>query len=137
MHICLQQERGEGELDSRTKRLATSLCNKQLHLAWLRVVLVVVCPGMPGCIIIFCHHYILVDCNRDGVGLVSFLLLLFISSTFLLGFFRFCCCCCCFLWLWFSRGNYKRSQRERELQTQTDNSYASEMSGQYLRQGRE
>lgn len=30
-----------------------------------------------------------------------------------------------------------REPRERELQTQTDNSYASEMSGQYLRQGRE
>lgn len=30
-----------------------------------------------------------------------------------------------------------RDPRDRELQTQTDNSYASEMSGQYLRQGRE
>lgn len=74
MHICLQKGGGRvsGQLDSQTKRLATSLCNKQLHLAWPRVVLVlvviVVCPGMPGCIIIFCHHYILVDCNRDGVG---------------------------------------------------------------------
>lgn len=30
-----------------------------------------------------------------------------------------------------------REPRERELQTQTDNSSSSEMSGQYLRQGRE
>lgn len=84
MHICLW--RGG-------RHLATSLCNKQLHLAWPRVI-VVVCPGMPGCIIIFCHHYILVDCNRQGVGWFLFFSLsshLFFYALFLLLFFGIFC----------------------------------------------
>lgn len=108
MHICLW--RGG-------RHLATSLCNKQLHLAWPRVI-VVVCPGMPGCIIIFCHHYILVDCNRQGVGWFLFFSL---SSPpfFTLYFFYFSLAFSVFwllfpLALVFSRKLQERTLGERE-----------------------
>lgn len=70
------------------------------------------------------HHYFLsslyscwLQPGRSRV--VSFLLFWFYFFNFSLGYFLFCCCCCCFLWLWFSRGNYKRTQRESYKHRQT------------------
>lgn len=68
----------------------------------------------------------------------SFLLLRFISSTFLWVIFFFVAAAAASFGSGFLAEITRESrERERELQTKTDNSYASEMSGQYLRQGRE
>lgn len=67
--------------------------------------------------------------------MVSFLLFWFYFFNFSLGYFLFLLLLLLPLALVFSRK--LQENPERELQTQTANSYASEMSGQYLRQGRE